>query len=101
MSDHDSAPDDAEAQTPTTEPEATVAVETPPAEPAEVIEEAPAPPPARVPGPVAISAPDLSELPDDIDIDDFEAAIAATVLEFKEGDIVEGTVVGVDQPTAP
>ena len=47
-------------------------------------------------GPKAISAPDLSELPDDIDVDDFEAAIAATVLEFKEGDIVEGTVVGVD-----
>ncbi len=47
-------------------------------------------------GPKAISAPDLSELPDDIDVDDFEAAIAATVLEFKEGDIVEGTVVSVD-----
>lgn len=40
-------------------------------------------------------APDLSALPDDIG-DDFEAAIAATVLEFKEGDIVEGTVVSVD-----
>jgi small subunit ribosomal protein S1 len=54
-------------------------------------EEAPIP----APGPrTAIVAPDLSELPDDID--DFEAAIAATVLEFKEGDIVEGTVVGVD-----
>ncbi len=40
-------------------------------------------------------APDLSSLPDDIG-DDFEAAIEATVLEFKEGDIVEGTVVSVD-----
>lgn len=43
----------------------------------------------------AIVAPSLSELPDEI-MDDFEAAIAATVLEFREGDIVEGTVVGVD-----
>ncbi|MEX2280641.1 MAG: 30S ribosomal protein S1 [Acidimicrobiia bacterium] len=33
-------------------------------------------------------------------MDDFEAAIAATVLEFKEGDIVEGTVVNVDQDGA-
>lgn len=43
----------------------------------------------------ALVAPDLSDLPDDIG-DDFEAAIAATVLEFKEGDIVEGTVVSID-----
>lgn len=43
----------------------------------------------------ALVAPDLSDLPDDIGAD-FEAAIAATVLEFKEGDIVEGTVVSVD-----
>jgi small subunit ribosomal protein S1 len=43
----------------------------------------------------ALVAPDLSDLPDDIG-DDFERAIAATVLEFKEGDIVEGTVVSVD-----
>ncbi len=46
-------------------------------------------------GPTAITAPDLSHLPDDI-VDDFEAAIAATVIEFKEGDIVLGTVVGID-----
>jgi small subunit ribosomal protein S1 len=44
---------------------------------------------------VALVAPDLSDLPDDIG-DDFEAAIAATVLEFNDGDIVEGTVVSVD-----
>jgi small subunit ribosomal protein S1 len=43
----------------------------------------------------ALVAPDLSDLPDDI-ADDFERAIEATVLEFKEGDIVEGTVVSVD-----
>ncbi len=50
-------------------------------------------------GPAAIVAPDLSHLSDDI-IDDFEAAIAATVIEFKEGDIVEGTVVSVDSDGA-
>ena len=48
-----------------------------------------------VPGPSPIEAPNISELPDDI-IDDFEAAIAHTVLEFNEGDIVIGTVVSVD-----
>ncbi|MGA7095934.1 MAG: 30S ribosomal protein S1 [Acidimicrobiia bacterium] len=47
------------------------------------------------PGREALVAPDLSDLPDDI-ADDFERAIEATVLEFKEGDIVEGTVVSVD-----
>lgn len=47
----------------------------------------------------AIVAPDLSHLSDDV-IDDFEAAIAATVIEFKEGDIVEGTVVSVDSDGA-
>jgi small subunit ribosomal protein S1 len=47
----------------------------------------------------ALVAPDLSELPDDI-ADDFEKAIEATVLEFKEGDIVEGTVVSVDSEGA-
>ncbi len=43
----------------------------------------------------ALVAPDLSQLPDDIG-DDFEKAVEATVLQFKEGDIVEGTVVSVD-----
>ena len=43
----------------------------------------------------ALVAPDLSDLPDDIE-DDFERAIEATVLEFKEGDILSGTVVSVD-----
>ncbi|MFO7292076.1 MAG: 30S ribosomal protein S1 [Actinomycetes bacterium] len=46
-------------------------------------------------GPKPIEAPKISELPDEI-IDDFEAAIAHTVLEFDEGDIVVGTVVSVD-----
>jgi len=47
----------------------------------------------------ALVAPDLSDLPDDIG-DDFERAIAATVLEFREGDIVEGTIVSVDSEGA-
>jgi small subunit ribosomal protein S1 len=51
--------------------------------------------PDTPPGREALVAPDLSDLPDDIG-DDFERAIEATVLEFKEGDIVEGSVVSVD-----
>ncbi len=51
--------------------------------------------PQRVISREAKVAPDLSQLPDDIG-DDFERAIDATVLQFKEGDIVEGSVVSVD-----
>ena len=40
-----------------------------------------------------------SSLPDDF-TDDFEAAIEATVLQFREGDIVEGTIVSVDSEGA-
>ena len=50
---------------------------------------------SRPPGPAAIVAPNVGDLPDDI-ADDFVAALEHTVLEFKEGDIVEGTVVTVD-----
>jgi small subunit ribosomal protein S1 len=46
------------------------------------------------PKPIVVKT--LADLPDDI-ADDFEAALAHTVLEFSEGDIVEGTVVGIDQ----
>ncbi|MGQ0850143.1 MAG: S1 RNA-binding domain-containing protein, partial [Actinomycetota bacterium] len=46
-------------------------------------------------GRTVIVPPDVDSLPDDI-ADDFEAAIAQTVIEFKEGDIVEGKVVSVD-----
>ena len=54
--------------------------------------EAPTESPARgYAGPQPIEAPSIADLPDEI-IDDFEAAIAHTVLEFDEGDIV-GTVV--------
>ena len=90
-------------------PETPAAEEAPEAPAAEATPDAPAPAvsdtdkmdhtPLPTDGPAAIVAPDLSDLPDDIE-DDFEAAIAATVIEFKEGDIVEGTVVGVDQDGA-
>ena len=56
---------------------------------------------AQVPRPTsralraAIVATSVSDLPDEFG-DDFEAAISHTVAEFKEGDIVEGTVVTVD-----
>ena len=88
---------EAPAVTEEPEPEAPVAAE-PPAEPetdTEPVVTSEVTPPAPVSGREALVAPDLSDLPDDIG-DDFERAIAATVLEFKEGDIVEGTVVSVD-----
>jgi small subunit ribosomal protein S1 len=65
------------------------------ADPVAAPDEAPEAPTTGVSGREALVAPDLSDLPDDIG-DDFERAIEATVLEFKEGDIVEGTVVSVD-----
>lgn len=46
-------------------------------------------------GPAAIVAKRISDLPDSI-ADDFEAALEHTMLEFSEGDIVEGTVVSID-----
>ncbi|HKX74925.1 MAG TPA: hypothetical protein VJR05_06000, partial [Acidimicrobiia bacterium] len=52
---------------------------------AEPIEE---PTPAPASRPAVIVPPSVDSLPDDIG-DDFEAAIAQTVVEFKEGDIVE------------
>jgi small subunit ribosomal protein S1 len=52
------------------------------------------------PEPAAASKPivakSVGDLPEAI-ADDFEAALAHTVLEFSEGDILEGTVVNVDQ----
>ena len=80
--DQENAPDEA--------PETAVTAE---AEPDPVTEETPDR--TEYTGREAIVAPDLSDLPDDI-ADDFERAVAATVLEFKEGDIIEGTVVSVD-----
>ena len=46
--------------------------------------------------PPAIKAKSVSSLPDDLSPEDFAAAIEETVLEFAEGDIVEGTVVNLD-----
>ena len=48
-------------------------------------------------GPPAIKARSVSSLPDDLGPEDFAAAIAETVLEFKEGDIIEGSVVNIEQ----
>jgi small subunit ribosomal protein S1 len=45
----------------------------------------------------AISAPkSIGDVPDELSADDFAAAVEQTVFEFKEGDIVVGTVVRVD-----
>lgn len=45
----------------------------------------------------AISAPKtIADVADDLSADDFAAAIEQTVFEFKEGDIVVGTVVRID-----
>ena len=48
-------------------------------------------------GPPAITARSVSSLPDDMGPEDFAAAIAETVLEFKEGDILKGHVVNMEQ----
>ena len=45
---------------------------------------------------VVKSAPDLSDIGDDLGAEDFAMAVAKTVVEFKEGDLVEGEVVRVD-----
>jgi small subunit ribosomal protein S1 len=45
----------------------------------------------------AIVAKSVSDLSDEVLAEDFAAAIEQTVLEFNEGDIVEGTVASVDQ----
>jgi len=45
----------------------------------------------------AIVAKSVSDLPEEMLAEDFAAAIEHTVLEFNEGDIVEGTVASIDQ----
>ena len=63
-------------------------------------EEVPAPRPRIVERP-AITAPrDIGDVPDDLSAEDFAAAVERTVFEFKEGDIVAGTVVRVDPDEA-
>lgn len=70
-------------------------VEIPAETPAEPAPEAPSEPENEDgPSPQVIVPSSVDELPDEID--DFEAAINQTVIEFREGDIVEGTVVSVD-----
>src|SRR5918996_1519679 len=64
-------------------------------DPAEETQQAETPAQTESYGPETVVAPDVTELPDEI-VDDFERAVAATVLEFKEGDIVEGTIVSVE-----
>ena len=94
----EAAPSGASEEPPSAAPD-----DTPPAPP-EDTPPPPAPPPSVAPatdpitgGPPAIKARSASSLPDDIGPEDFEAAIAETVLEFKEGDIIEGEVVNIEQ----
>ena len=91
-------PETATTEAPTTEAPTTEAPTTDPAPTEELApaeKEASQPAPQRFVDREALVAPDLSQLPDDIG-DDFEKAVEATVLKFKEGDIVEGSVVSVD-----
>lgn len=87
------APETATPEEPTTE--ASTPDPIPAEEPAPAEKEASEPSPQRFVDREALVAPDLSQLPDDIG-DDFEKAVEATLLKFKEGDIVEGSVVSVD-----
>ena len=58
-------------------------------------------PPLRIVERPAITAPrDIGDVADDLSADDFAAAVERTVFEFKEGDIVAGTVVRVDPDEA-
>ena len=94
--------DTPEADAAPSTPEDSEAIEV--VEPLEVAEEAitegdgedtiPSPPRGDRP---AISAPKaIGDVPDDLSADDFAAVVEQTVFEFKEGDIVVGTVVRVD-----
>jgi small subunit ribosomal protein S1 len=88
----ETAPAEAAAEESATEE--TVPAEEPAAE--DAADEAPATeeePPSSEPTEVVVTG--RPELSDEI-ANDFEAAIEATVLQFKEGDIVKGFVVGVD-----
>ncbi len=83
----------ADTETETAESPADAPVESPTPESSS---DAPAEAPVITDGPPAIKAKSVSALPDDLSPDDFATAIEETVLEFKEGDIVEGTVVNLD-----
>ena len=63
-------------------------------------EDVPVPRPRIVERP-AITAPrDIGDVADDLSAEDFAAAVERTVFQFKEGDIVAGTVVRVDPDEA-
>ncbi|MFQ5966178.1 MAG: 30S ribosomal protein S1 [Acidimicrobiia bacterium] len=70
------------------------AAPTEPAEAPEPVEEANIS--ATGAGPHVIVAKPPEDLPDDLAPEDFEKAVQETVIEFREGDIVEGTVVGIN-----
>jgi small subunit ribosomal protein S1 len=56
-----------------------------------------APQPVRkIREPNVVVAPDVGAFPDDIGLEDFAAAVERTVVEFSEGDLVEGVVVRID-----
>ena len=77
-------------------PAEVVADESAPDSAAETEEEPKARPRPRGDRP-AISAPKtITDVPDDLSADAFAAAVEQTVFEFKEGDIVAGTVVRID-----
>ncbi len=50
----------------------------------------------RIREPKLIKAPDVGDIPDDIGPEDFAAAVERTVVEFSDGDLVEGVVVRID-----
>jgi small subunit ribosomal protein S1 len=56
------------------------------------------PPAAPPPKPIEVVklSSNLDDLPDDLSPEDFASAVERTVIEFKEGSIIEGTVVRVD-----
>jgi small subunit ribosomal protein S1 len=76
------------------------ATEEPAASAAEVPDPAAAeestPPVRKIREPNVVTAPDVGDFPDDIGPEDFAAAVERTVVEFSEGDLVEGVVVRID-----
>ncbi len=60
----------------------------------EVVEPPPVP---RGERPAIMAPKEIADLPDDLSADDFAKAIEQTVFEFKEGDIVGGSVVRIDK----
>jgi small subunit ribosomal protein S1 len=59
-------------------------------------QEAEGPPPRPPRERTVITAPDVGDIPDDIGPEDFAAVVERTVVEFSDGDLVEGVVVRID-----